>query len=67
MEDYLHRYWLPSASQEVIVGALSYSAIAEALKGGAGDKRVMERFRATCKTQIVDLMRKDMIVFPCKV
>ena len=67
MEDYLLikcRYWLPSASRDVIVGALSYSAIAEALERYSNS----DRFRGTCKVDIQSLIKKDnMIIFPCKV
>ena len=61
------RHWLPSTSRDVIVSALSYSAIVEAFKKGFSAERMAERFKATSRTPVLDLMKKDMIIFPCKV
>lgn len=61
------RYWLPDASKQVTVGALAYTAIAEAIENKMSAERMLQRFNATTRQSINELLEQDLIIFPCKV
>ena len=54
-------------SQRVTVGALAYTAIAEAIENNLSATRMLGRFKATTRQSITELLKEKIIVFPCKV
>ena len=47
-----------------ILSALSYTAISEG--GFSSDQRLLQRFQATCRRPVSELLQEQVLVFPAK-
>ena len=61
---------MPSTAKHSVVSALAYTAVAEAYQSSLPEKekpkRAQQRLQSTTKHAIADLIKEQVIIFPCK-